>query len=308
MNEITHLKNIKPVLQLRHNVLNAVREFFTLHDYIEIETPVRIEAPAPEIHIDAETSGTHYLRTSPELHMKRMLAAGYERIFQLGSCFRAGEKGPRHQPEYSMLEWYHTGTDYMGILSETRDLILHCAERTLNSSIIHYQGTDIDLSAEWEIHDVNNLYQRLAGWDPSAAYDADQFDLDMIEKIEPNLRKDIPVIIKDYPSAAAALSRRKPSHPQIAERWELYIAGIELANAYSELTDPEEQKKRFSEWNAWRAENGKDIYPNDNTFFKALNHDIPECGGIALGIDRLVMLFADCETLDGVLPFRGECL
>lgn len=290
----------KAALELRSRLLYATRSFFHQRGFTEVETPVRLRAPALETHIDAEASGDYWLRTSPELHMKRLLAAGHEKIFQLGPCFRHGERGDRHNPEYTMLEWYRANADYTDILADTKSLIAHLAGE---SASIVYQGRRIDLLPRWERLAVQDAFARWAGWDPLAAWDEDRFNLDLVEKIEPSMPRDVPFVLTDYPAPAAALARRKPDNPLVAERWEVYIGGLEIANAYSELTDPVEQRKRFEEAAAQRRALGKEVYPLDEEFLATLSQ-MPPSGGIALGFDRLVMLFADASTLDGVMSFR----
>ena len=274
-----------------------------MRGFAEVETPVRLTAPALELHIDAEPSGDHWLRTSPELHMKRLLAGGMEQIFQLGPCFRRGERGDRHHPEYTMLEWYRARADYTDILADTKALIAHCAQAVLGRTDLSYRGQAIQLLPRWERVTVAEAFQRWAGWNPAEHWDAERFDLDLVEKVEPNLPRECPVVLAEYPAPAAALARRKPADPRVAERWELYIGGLELANAYSELTDPVEQRARFEACAAARRALGKDVYPVDEAFLAALTH-MPPSGGIALGVDRLAMLFADADRLDDVMAFR----
>ena len=292
-----------PVLELRSRVLQAIRRWFTEHDFIEVETPVRLAAPALELHINAEPAGDQFLRTSPELHMKRLIAAGMKRIFQIGPCFRRGERGSRHNPEYTMLEWYRADASYADILLDTQALLLAVAHDVKGTTDLEYQGRPLTLAPFWERLTVTEAFLRWAGWDPVKQYDADRFDCDLVEKVEPRLPREGPVILTDYPAAAAALSRRKPDNPAVAERWELYLGGIELANAYSELTDPVEQRARFIECAAQRTAAGRTVYPFDENFLAELGK-MPPTGGVALGVDRLVMILADLATLDGLLPFR----
>ncbi len=275
-------------LRLRSRTLLTLRHFFHSRGFIEVETPVRLPCPALETHIDAEPSGDWFLRTSPELHMKQLLAAGFERIFQIGPCFRRGERGERHHPEFTMLEWYRAGTDYLGILDDTKALLAAAG-----------------LPARpWEILPVSEAFQRWAGWDPAERYDAARFELDLVDKVEPALPRDRAVVLIDYPAEAAALSRRKPGSPHLAERWELYLNGIEIANSYSELTDPVEQRRRFEQAAHERAALDKPVYAMDEAFLAALEAGMPPCGGIALGIDRLAMVLAGATSLDAVIPFR----
>lgn len=286
-------------LRLRAGILHLIRDWFHRHDFVEVETPIRIPCPALELHIDAIASESAYLRTSPELHMKRLLAEGLENIYQMGPCFRAGESGPRHHPEYCMLEWYRTHADYRGILDDTVSLVRHLCP----SGSLDYQGQSIDVEAPWHILRVSQAFQDHAGWNPAADFDANRFDLDLVEKVEPGLPKDRPVVLIDYPAPVAALSRLKPEDSRLAERWELYIAGVELANAYSELTDPVEQRARFEACAKQREYMEKPVYPLDEKFLHSIER-MPPCGGIALGVDRLVMLLADVTDLALVTTFQ----
>jgi lysyl-tRNA synthetase class 2 len=292
------------LLALRSRALCALRAFFLQRDYLEVETPVRVRRPALEDHIDAEPAGDAYLRTSPELHMKRLLAAGAERLFQVGPCFRRGERGARHRPEYTMLEWYRAGADYRAVLEETRDLLRAVAAAATGSERLPWRGGILDLGATWHILTVREAFQRHAGWDPLTAYDADRFDMDLVTRVEPALPLDRPVVLTDYPPEAAALARCRPDTPPVAERWELYAGGLELANAYSELTDAREQRRRFEACARRRRAAGRAAYPLDEDFLSALEH-LPPCGGVALGFDRLVMLLTDAATIDAVCPFDG---
>ena len=212
-------------LRLRAEVLHLIRDWFHVHDFVEVETPVRIAKPALELHIDAIVSKSAFLRTSPELHMKRLVACGMERIYQIGPCFRDGESGPLHNPEYCMLEWYRAGVDYRVILEDTISLIRHVCPSS--SIIVH--GQSVNLSEAWYEVSVCDAFHEHAGWDPRENFVADRFDIDLIEKVEPNLPRDRPVVLIDYPAQAAALSRLKIDDRNLAERWELYIGGIEVA-------------------------------------------------------------------------------
>ena len=237
--------------------------------------------------------------------MKRLLAAGYPLIYQMGSCFRRGEFGTRHHPEYTMLEWYRADANYTDILLDTKALLLEVARQVLGKTTLTRHGRQIPLD-RWDCLAVSQAFIQAAGWDPAAQFDADRFDLDLVDKVEPSLPQDVPVVLMDYPAPAAALSRRKPGDPRIAERWELYIAGLELANAYTELTDPDEQIRRFEDWNRQRQALGKEPYPLDQAFLEALKSGMPPSGGIALGVDRLVMLLTGASSLDEVMPFREQ--
>ncbi len=240
------LAGLREKAQTRARVLQVIRQFFAAREFLEVETPVRLRAPAPEIHMDAEPSGDRFLRTSPELHMKRLLAAGYSRIFQVGPCFRRGERGHQHHPEYCMLEWYRAHGDSNDILVDAKALVAFLARQVLGATDMVYRGQVIQLLPLWERITVADAFKQFAGWDPTAKFDPDRFDLDLVDKVEPNLPQNVPVILTDYPVEAAALAKRKNTQPAVADRWELYIGGMEIANAYSELTDPQEQRASTS--------------------------------------------------------------
>jgi lysyl-tRNA synthetase class 2 len=291
------LDRLRPALETRARILHYLRRFFLDRDFLEIDTPVRVAVPAMEQHIDAIPADGAHLRTSPELHMKRLLAAGYEKIFQMGPCFRRGEFGHRHHPEYCMLEWYRAHGDYRDVLHDTTALLAGlCHELEISRPA---------LAAPPEIIEVSDAFLRHAGWNPCEAYDEARFELDLVDRVEPNLPRDRPVILIHYPRECGALARCKPAPPHLAERWELYLDGVEIANAYSELTDAGEQRRRFAEWGRWRGDHGKAVYPLDEDFLRALAR-MPPSGGIALGVDRLVMVCLDAESLDDVIAFR-EC-
>ena len=301
---LRRLKALGPALALKSDLLAAIRGFFHLRDYLEVETPVAVATPALELHIDAVRAGNKFLRISPELHMKRLLCAGYGRIFQVGPCFRAGERGNLHNPEFTMLEWYRAKADYMDILAETRELLIDCAQKCLGRTWIEKNGVKINIADNWQILPVSGLFEKHAGWDPARDYDENRFETDLVALVEPRLPRDVPAVMKDYPAGAAALARLKKTDPRLAERWELYLGGIEIANAFSELTDASEQRKRFEDCARQRAARGAEIYEPDREFLAALEAGMPDSAGIALGIDRLAMLFAGADSLDQVLPFR----
>jgi len=290
-------------LEARSRVLYAVRDFFHARAFTEVETPVRIPAPALETHIDAPPSGRAWLRASPELHMKRLLAAGCERLFQLGPCFRSGECGSRHNPEFTLLEWYRAGSDYTDILRDTEALLAHVFQSVAGKTTFAYKGKAIDLSRPWHCRSVRGAFLDWAGWDPVSDWNAERFDVDMVEKVEPALPQDKPCVLTDYPAPAASLARLKPGNPLVAERWEVYVGGLELANAYSELCDAAAQRARFLAAAEERRGLGKEVYPLDEPFLAALEAGMPPCGGIALGIDRLAMLVCDAADIADVRPF-----
>jgi len=291
-------------LELRSVLTRSIRGFFHERHFLEIDTPVRLPAPALEDYIDAEPAGPWYLRTSPELHMKRLLVAGYERIFQIGPCFRQGERGRLHLPEFTMLEWYRAWSDYRGMLSDTMDLLRHL-DRTLNGgSGCEFGGGTVDVQSEWQELTVDEAFAEFAdGVSAGEAIAEGTFESVLVDRIEPHLGHGRPTILKDYPVAMAALARPKEDDAGRAERWELYIGGLELANAYSELTDATEQRRRFEATAELRRREGRDVYPLDVPFLEALEHGMPPSGGIALGVDRLAMVFAGADRIDDVVAF-----
>ena len=299
--DLLSLRGKRARLALRGRLLQAVRSFFADRDYLEVETPVRLASPANEDHIDAEPAGSGFLRTSPELHMKRLVAAGYGRIFQLGPCFRQGETGTVHRPEFTMLEWYRADADYLDMLAETKSLLLQVVQSLTRRTEIVYQGTRIDL-VPWERWTVRDAFILHAGWDPVGAFDADRFDIDLVDKVEPAMPREVPVLLTDYPIEAGALARPRDGQPGVAERWELYVGGLEVANAYSELADADEQRQRLEACARRRAERGRPAYGLDERFLRSLAR-LPPTGGVALGLDRLAMLCSDAASIDEVIAF-----
>lgn len=298
--------SLKKNLQLRARIIQAIRSFFCDRDYLEVETPIRIPAPAPEAHIDAVESGDGFLQASPELCMKRMLAAGIPRIFQICKCFRQGERGRLHLPEMTLLEWYRAGIDYLDMMDECEALINTVARLNgLKEGILIYRGKEINLAPPWPRISISEAFEKLASMPLDNALAGDQFDEIMVEKIEPRLTQNRPVFLYDYPACRAALARLKPQDLRFAERFELYIGGLEICNAFSELTDPVKQRERFECENDHRRKSGKPVYPMPEKFLEALGN-MPAAAGNALGIDRLVMLFSDSKQIDDVVAFTPE--
>lgn len=297
--------SIQRNLWLRAQIIQAARAFFIRRDYLEIETPCRIPAPIPEAHIDAEASGEWFLHTSPELCMKRLLGAGYPRIFQVCRCFRQKERGDRHLPELTMLEWYTAGENYLDMMTQCEDLIRFVAQHAGFGNTLVYQGKPINLTAPWTRMPVSDAFEKFASISMETALLKDCFDEVMANDIEPDLGNNKPLFLYDYPYTAGALARLKPADRSVAERFELYIGGLELCNAFTELNDEIEQRLRFEHDQESRRKSGKQVYPLPEKFLKSLK-DMPEASGNALGIDRLVMLFADTTRIDDVVAFTPE--
>ncbi len=291
-------------LKLRADIIKSLRIFFAEHDYLEVETPIRIPAPAPEAHIDAIESEDLFLQTSPELCMKRLLASGYPRIFQICRCFRRNERGSRHIPEFTMLEWYRADSDYFNMMEETEALIKAVALQSGAGNSIKYQGSRIGLDKPWTRMTVAEAFDKHSSISVDKALSEDCFDETMAE-IEPALGQDTPLFLYDYPASCGALAKLKTGNFSIAERFELYICGVELCNGFTELTDPKEQRARFEKELAFRKKAGKMAYPMPEKFLESLLR-MPDASGNALGLDRLVMLFADTTIIDDVVAFTPE--
>jgi len=286
-------------------MIQAMRRFFVQRCYLEIETPCLVTAPAPEAHIDAFRTDNGFLHTSPELCMKRMLAAGYPKIFQICKCFRQWERGDRHLPEFTLLEWYRTGIDYGDLMDECEELIITLSHEIGYGKKMHYRGMEIHLGKPWDRIPVRQAFQRFASMSMTEALALGCFDEVMVNEIEPHLGTSKPAFLYDYPASLGALSRLKTEDPTLAERFELYIGGLELANGFSELTDAAEQEKRFERELQLRRELGKAGYPMPRRFLQALRF-LPQAAGIALGVDRLAMVFADRTRVADVVTFTPE--
>jgi lysyl-tRNA synthetase class 2 len=295
----------KANLSVRARIIQAVRSFFIQNDYLEIDTPIRIPAPATEAHIDALESGDWFLQTSPELCMKRLLAAGYHRIFQICKCFRRGERGRLHLPEMTLLEWYRINSSYLDLMEECEALIGQVTRQINSKGTLTYRGTAIDLTPPWRRISVAEAFKRFASISMETALENDRFDEIMVAAIEPNLEKSRPIFLYDYPASRGALARLKADDHRYAERFELYIGGLELCNAFSELTDPLEQRQRFESERRRRQDSGGRVYPLPDKFLAALG-DMPTAAGNAMGIDRLVMIFTDTHKIDDVVAFTPE--
>jgi len=292
-------------LRLRAQMLGAVRGFFVARDYLEVETPQLISAPAPELHIEVIPADGRYLHPSPELCMKRLLAAGFSKIFQISRCFRRGERGDRHLPEFTLLEWYRSGIDYQDLMEECEVLIRYVAERLGRGPILSYNGRDIDLRGPWERLSVQEAFHRYTALTPDRALAEDGFDQVLVEAIEPRLGMARPTFLYDYPAPLASLARLKPGNTGVAERFEMYIAGMELANGFSELTHSGEQRERFEAERQQRAAAGKEVHPLPVLFLQSME-EMPASAGIALGVDRLAMVFCGASRIDDVVAFTPE--
>ena len=292
-------------LARRAELLRWVRGFFADAGYLEVETPVRIPAPLPEAHIEVVAADGWVLQPSPEICMKRLLAAGHEKIFQICKCFRKAERGRRHLPEMTMLEWYAVGETYRDLMTRCEELVLHVAQGLGADRSLLYQGLTIDLAPPWERLSVADAFTRYGSLSMPAALAQGRFDAIMGLEIEPRLGLERPVFLYDYPAEHGSLARLKPEDPCLAERFELYIGALELCNGFSELNDASEQRRRFAAEQARMQARGAPVHRLPEKFLAALAH-MPACAGNALGIDRLVMLFTDAAAIDEVVAFAPE--
>ncbi len=320
------------MLEMRGRLTAATRGFFVERDFLEVETPALQVSPGLEPHLmafatelvaaDQQSTQPLYLHTSPEFAMKKLMAAGLPRIFQLAHVFRNGEHASTHHPEFTMLEWYRTG-GYAGVIGDTAAL-LRALAGVAGRTQISWRGLSCDLSAEPELLTVQDAFARhadgidlLATVGDMAALIAeagrigvrvgagDRWD-DLVlrilaERIEPYLGAGRPTFLLDYPVEMAALARVKPGDARVAERVELYIAGVEIANGFGELTDAAEQRRRFTADMDLKERLYGTRYPIDEQFLAALEHGIPDSAGMALGFDRLVMLLAGADHIEDVL-------
>lgn len=277
--------NIDAIVR-RAEIVRAIRKFFDDMGFVEVETDAVIAAPAPEEHIDCpRLESGKFLRASPELQMKKILAAGMDRIYQIGPCFREGECGDRHNPEFTMMEWYRRDATYLDIRHDLEGMM-----RVFRPEM------------EFSALSVRDAYRRFAGWDPwEGEWNQDRFDVDMANAIEPGIG-DVGggVFLCDYPPQAASLSRVSTSGGvSFAERWEFYLDGVELANCFSELCDGDEQARRFEKSRAERRLLGEADYPIDYDFLETVSR-IGRAAGVALGIDRLVMALTGERKISAV--------
>ncbi len=295
-------------LRQRSNLLQAIRSFFLQRAYIEVDTPLRLPVLLPEANLIPFASEECFLQTSPELCMKRLLARGCSQIFQICHCFRKEEHGRLHQSEFTMLEWYHKGWDYFDLMGECEQLVAFLASRAadvataMEGEHLCWRESRVSMALPWDRLTVAAAFERYAGVDVHETLEQGTFDEVLVTAVEPHLGKDRPVFLHDYPLVLGSLARRSPTNPGVAERFELYVAGIELANGFSELVDPEEQRQRFNqEVDGIRAQ-GRDAAIPEN--FLA---DLPllgETAGIALGVDRLCMLLLGRDTLTPAIIFE----
>lgn len=335
----------KEIFWKRAKIIRAIRDFFWQKDFLEVETPEIAALPGQEPYLEIfdtevrDNRGKKFsaaLITSPEYAMKKLLAAGFQNIFQITKAFRNNESfGGLHNPEFTILEWYRQNASYVDIMRDTENLVLYVLAAIGLPQVIEYQGKKIDFSAPWERITVAEAMKKYAGVEDLSyetlaaaakdkgykiadgeAYDSVFFKI-FLNEVEDKFDPSHPVILYDYPAELAALAKRKsPSSVLplrkgeegggVAERFEVYAGGLELANAFGELLDAEEQKARFLEEQKIRTAEGKKIYPIDDDFIDALASGIAPSGGIALGVDRLVMLLTNQKNIEDVIFFPAK--
>ncbi len=305
-------------LRLRATILDRIRAFFRARGVLEVETPLLSTATVTDPHLSSMScrfdgpggAGRKlYLQTSPEYAMKRLLAAGSGPIYQMGKAFRDGETGSRHNPEFTMLEWYRPGFDHHDLMDEMDDLLNEVlgtspAERSSYAELFQrYAGINPHDSSTGELRRLARALG-LKELENLETEDRDDWlNLVLTHFIEPNLGRARPSFIYDYPVSQSALARVRTGDPPVAERFEVYVRGIELANGFHELTDPAEQRRRFKADLFRRKTMGKEQVPIDEYLLSALASGMPSCAGVALGVDRLVMLAAGFDRLTDVIAF-----
>lgn len=299
------------MLHARHCALQAIRAFFEREAFIEVETPAVVRSPGLELHLTAlEVAGAgerRYLHTSPEYHMKRLLTAGLERIYQLGKAFRQGELGARHEPEFTMLEWYRAFDEADTLMLDTEQLAAHVATALTGKTLVPGMLSGVDLAPPWERLSVHEAFERYAGVSvDSLLPDEEKFYRVLVEQVEPQLGRGKPTFLTRYPAPMAALARLCPDDPSVAERFEAYVDGVELCNGFGELTDPVEQRARLIADQVARRTQGRAVYPIDERFLGALEEGLPPCAGNALGVDRLLMLILGQRRIQDVVAFGNE--
>ncbi|WP_413829897.1 EF-P lysine aminoacylase EpmA [Desulfobacula sp.] len=294
-------------LEIRSLVIQAVRDFFTKNLYLEVETPILSPCIIPEAQIDPVTFEDMYLQSSPELCMKRLLSKGFNKIFQICKCFRKNERGAHHLPELTMLEWYAKDDSYLDLMDQCARLIKFIADRLNLKNQIKYQNKIINLSLPWKKLTVQQAFDIYADKALSNALADNSFDEIISLQIEPHLGNKSPCFLYDYPASLASLAKLLPDNPHYAQRFEFYLAGIELANGFTELNDSIEQKSRFEIENKIRKSQNKTIFPLPEKFLTDIEK-MPDAAGIALGVDRLVMIFCNVMSLDDVVTFTPENL
>lgn len=302
-------------LQARGRLLARLRAFLAARGVLEVETPLASRAGNPDpaiepLRVTVPQAEPRWLNTSPEFAMKRLLAAGSGPIYQIARAFRAGERGRLHNPEFTLLEWYRPGVDHHGLMDEVAALLVELGlpaprRRCYAEAFIEAAGIDPHTAPDAALL---ALARELAGGPIDAGDGGRSLALDLVfsHRVAPTLGRDRPCLLYDYPAVQCALARVRPGAVPVAERFELFIDGIEIANGYHELTDAAEQRRRFEAERAARARAGRPVPPLDEALLAALGAGMPPCAGVALGVDRLLMVLEGAAHLDEVLAFPWE--
>jgi lysyl-tRNA synthetase class 2 len=295
---------------MRAAFFRLIRLFFYQRGFLEVDTPLRQPVYIPESNIVPLASETEYLQTSPELCMKRLLAAGNSKIFQICPCFRKEEKGRFHLEEFQMLEWYRTGVDYHQLMVDCEALLQflmeNLAEQQVSKSSPDRQFfSGVNFDGRWERLTVTDAFSRYSPVKLEQALEYGRFDEILVECIEPHLGTTRPVFLYDYPIQLGALARKNADNPAVAERFELYIKGVEIANGFSELTDTDEQRARFAHEIAFIKEStGRDVTMPEQFLIDLERLDT--AAGIAMGVDRLFMLAMNSQRITETITFSPE--
>ncbi|PKE29109.1 elongation factor P lysine(34) lysyltransferase [Rahnella sp. AA] len=320
MSETASWQPSAPVANLlkRAAILAEIRRFFADRGVLEVETPAMSQATVTDIHLvpfdtrfvgpGAADGMTLYLMTSPEYHMKRLLAAGSGPIYQMGRSFRNEEAGIHHNPEFTMLEWYRPRYDMYRLMNEVDDLLQQVLDCDTAETLSYQQAFTRHLGVDPLSADKTELREAAAKLDLSNIADTEE-DRDTLLQllftmgVEPHIGRDKPTFVYHFPATQASLAEISTEDHRVAERFEVYYKGIELANGFRELTDGREQRQRFEQDNRKRAARGLPQHPIDNNLLDALEHGMPECSGVALGVDRLIMIALGASSLSEVLAF-----
>lgn len=300
-------------LRARAEAMRAVRAWMDEHDVLEVETPSMVPSPGLDLHLDAfgiaNAPHERWLITSPEYQMKRLLAAGLERVYQTCRCYRRGERGARHEPEFTMLEWYRAFSGSAELMRDTEELVARVAREVLGTTRVRGERGEIDLAPPWERLRVDDAFERLAGVRVEEVLpDETRFFEILAERIEPELGRARPVFLIEWPASMASLARRCPERPERADRFEAFVDAMELCNGFGELTDPVEQRARLERDRRERTARGLPAYPLDERFLAALEEGIPPSGGNALGFDRLVMILLGARSIEDVIAIPSAHL
>lgn len=307
--QFQRLGRVAPNLLARSRALAAVRSFFGSRSYLEVSTPVRVKAPGTDVYLEPQPSGDGWLITSPEFHLKRLLAGGMPRLFEFAHCTRRDEVGLWHQPEFTMLEWYALLSTFEDLLTETEALVLHVATALHSGPELTVNGHTVRLDRGFERLTVADAFRDFAHIDDVvslAAEDEDRYFQLMVDHVDPALsRLPRPVLLTHYPLSQAALSTPSPDRPGFAERFELFIGGVELCNGYGELTCATTQRQRFEDDVRKRAARGLPAIAIDEGLLAALEEGLPPCVGNAVGFDRLLAVLLQ-QPLDRVVAFAAS--